>query len=181
MNLKSTTQIPVKQSICGYVGHSLGIAIAVICFLLLSAARSEASYKTVIGGITVSYSGYAVAYYDSYDDTLTVEIDSSGGSLNISVGSTATNSWGGYVDVFIDAGGVVMKSMSIKGSPACTPYVCGNIYYVDKFSMSLGVIGGTDTYGRDVGLGMTSTYIPTAVSMKYSYALAQIFGYANTY
>lgn len=178
MNLKINL---LSRRITSAIGHSFGIAMAVSCFLLLSAARSEASYKTVIGGITVSYSGYAVAYYDSTDDTLTVEIDSSGGSLNISVGSTASSYWGSYVDVYINAPGYVMKSMSIKGNAYCTPYVCGNIYYVDKFSLSGGVVGGTDYYGRDFGLGMTSNYIPTAVSMKYSYALAQIFGYSNPY
>lgn len=181
-NSQSQEQTDTRRFRWAYLGSkTLCLAIAALSFLLLSASRSEAaSYKRIIDGITVSYSGEAVAYYDTNDNTLTVEIGTGGGNLNITVGSTASYYWGSGVDIYILAGNDILKSISIKGNWSCVPYVCGDVYYVNKFSLMNGVVGDTIYYGPSFGLGMNSSYIPAAISLKNSYATAQIFGYPNS-
>lgn len=166
------------NSVCRKAIKGVWIAIVAVGFLLL-ANRSEASYKTVIGGITVSYSGEANAYYDPDDGTLTVKILSDGGSLSVTVGTAANVSWSNGVDVYIMANDKTLKSINIKGSLSCTPYVCGDVWYVSKFALSYGVIGNTVYYGGSFGLGMGSNYVPASVSLKNSYTTAQLFGYPN--
>jgi hypothetical protein len=160
--------------------HKMLWSVAIIVLLLMTLVnRAEASFKTVVGGITVSYSGAGSAYFDSTDGTLTIEINSSGGNLLVSVGSTANASWGNYVDVYILADNATLNSINIKGSTTCTPYICGEVWYVSKFTLSNGVVGDTLYYGWDFGLGMGANTIPSSISLKNSYATAQLFGYPN--
>jgi hypothetical protein len=153
--------------------------ILVALSFFFCATRSEAAYQDVVGGVKVSYSGDAVAYYDSTDGTLTVVVLSSHGSLTISVGPDAHLDWGNYVDIYIMADNRTLKSISIKGQPACTAYVCGEVWYVSKFALSHGVVGNTLYYGTGFGLGMGSNYIPSSISLRNSYMTAQLFGYSN--
>jgi hypothetical protein len=157
----------------------LWLSAIVTVFLLALANQAEAAFKTVVGGVTVSYSGSGAAYFDADDGTLTVRIDSDGGNLVVTVGSTASASWGSGVDVYILANNAVLNSISVKGNSTCIAYVCGDVWYVKKFSLSLGVIGDTIFYGVDFGLGMGAQSVPATISMKNSYATAQLFGYPN--
>jgi hypothetical protein len=171
MNLRTTTQI-----------WNLRTILLLACFLFIaSAGRSlAAGYKTIIGGITVSYSlPGASAYWDTNDNTLTISIGQSGGSLSVSVGSTAYASWGNGVDIYILADNASFKSISIKGTPACWAYVCGDVYYTSKFAMTDGVVGNTLAYGPDFGLGMAAPSAPTSISLKNSWTTAQLLGYPN--
>jgi hypothetical protein len=142
-------------------------------------SRSEASFKQVIGGVTVSYSGDGTAYHDPDDGTITISLTSNDGTLNVTVGPDALASWGSYVDIYILADSVALKGINIKGTVACRPYVCGNVGYVSKFSMVLGVVGNTNYYGVNYGLGMGSDYVPGTVTLKNSYTTAQLLGYLN--
>jgi hypothetical protein len=159
-----------------------GAILIVTCLMLGSASRSlAAGYKAVIDGITVSYSlPGATAYYDPDDNTLTVYVTQSGGSLNVTVGPTAFSIWGNSVDIYILANGMSFKSISIKGTPSCWPFICGDIYYTGKFALLNGVIGNTITYGPDFGLGAASTAITPSISLKYSWTTAQLLGYPNS-
>jgi hypothetical protein len=157
----------------------LKVAYLSCATLVVAASRSDAAYKTVNGGITVSYSGDgASAYYDSSDGTLTIEITQGGGSLKVTVGPTANATWGDYVDIYISADNADLKSISIKGSATCTPYLCGQVNYASKFNLTGGVVGDTDYYGQDFGLGSISDTVTVSIGMKYSYTTAQLFGYA---
>jgi hypothetical protein len=74
----------MKKLITGTRGLLAAITIVGLVFGL--AGYSEAGYKTVIDGISVSYSkDGANAYYDEEDGTLTVAIGEDGGALKISV------------------------------------------------------------------------------------------------
>ncbi|MBI3853264.1 MAG: hypothetical protein HY298_23690 [Verrucomicrobia bacterium] len=158
----------------------LWLAVVIVSLMLAFASRSEAGFKTVIDGISVSYSGDgANAYYDPNDGTLTVAVSQSGGSLNIIVGPNAYLAWGTYTDIYILADGATLKSINIKGALNCTPFVAGQVNYVTKFTLLGGVVGDTDYYGQDFGLGMVSSAIPVSISLKKSYATAQLFGYPN--
>jgi hypothetical protein len=176
---------PITKNISNKIA---GAAFLAVCLLAFSVAgRCEAAgYKAVLGGITISYSlPGASAYYYPDDGTLTVEVTQDGGSLSISCGSTANANWGNLVDVYILANNTVLKSISIKGfsskdAAPCWPCVCGDVYYVSKFAMSYGCIGGTAYYGRDFGLGEASKYVTSAISLKNSYATAQLLGYPNS-
>ena len=161
-------------------GKGLWTTVAVVSLMVTFGSRSEAAFKTVIDGISVSYSGDgADAYYDSTDNTLTVAVTQSGGSLNILVGPNAYLAWGSYVDVYILADSATLKSINIKGSVSCTPFIAGQVNYVTKFALLNGVVGDTDYYGQDFGLGMVSISNPVSISLKNSYTTAQLFGYAN--
>src|ERR1041385_2508693 len=108
-----------------------GAIFIVACLMIGFTGRSlAAGYKTVIGGITVAYSlPGASAYYDADDNTLTISVSQSGGSLNVTVGSTAYATWGSTMDIYILAGNASFKSISIKGTPSCWPFICGDVYY----------------------------------------------------
>jgi hypothetical protein len=161
-----------------------------ICGLILAAAMllastnpSEAKSKIIVGGVTVSFSGNGLlAYYYEPDGTLSIEVPAqTGGSLTITVGSTAYLSWGNFVDIYLLADFASLKSITVKGHATCTPFVVGQVGFVNKFALSKGVIGGTDYYGVDFGLGMVSPFIPSAISLKQSYTTAQLFGYPYEY
>jgi hypothetical protein len=171
----------LTRSIKTIAGVKFGTIFIAACVLFASAGRSlAAGYKTVMGGITVSYSlPGAVAYYDTNDNTLTISVSQSGGSLNVTIGSTAYASWGNGVDIYILAGSTTFKSISIKGTPSCWPYVCGDIFYTAKFSLFDGVVGNTVYYGMNFGLGAASTAITPSISLKNSWTTAQLLGYPN--
>jgi hypothetical protein len=76
------------------------------------------------------------------------------------------------------ADAATLKSIKIKGSDTCTPFVCGQVNYVGTFSLQNGVVGDTDFYGLDFGLGMVSPLQPTKIAIKNGYATAQMFGFA---
>ena len=157
----------------------LRMAGLVTSLVAIIASESAAKFKTVIDGITVTYSNDgADAYFDPEDGTLTVEIDGSGGALGIVVGPTAFFYWGDYVDIYILADNAALKSIKIKGAETCIPFVCGQVGSVGSFSLTNGVVGGTDTYGQDFGIGRVSPFEPAKISLKQSYALAQVLGYA---
>ncbi len=163
------------------VGSGLRFAGLAVTLLLVFAGRSEAKFKSEVGGVTITYSNDgAAAYFDPNDGTLTVEVSGSGGSLRIVVGSSAYFSWGGEVDIYILADSASLKSITIIGSPFCTPFVCGQVGYVDKFSMKNGVVGDTAYYGQDFGLGMVSLGNPMKVTLTNGYATAQMFGFEYT-
>jgi hypothetical protein len=180
LKLKPATEEPEDEKLSVIVGRRRQIRrLAFLVSFFLAVASVQASYKTILGGVTVSYSGDAIAYFDSNDGTLTVRVLTGGGNLLVSVGPSAPVTWGEGVDIYILADDQTLKSINIKGSPYCTPYVCGDVWYVSKFSLSLGVVGNTIYYGGNYGLGMGSMYIPTSISLKNSYATAQLFGYPN--
>ena len=163
------------------VGMKFGAFVIVACILFASASRSfAAGYRAVIGGVTVSYSlPGAAAYYDTNDNTLTIVVTQNGGSLNVTVGSTAYASWGNSLDIYILAGNTTFKSISIKGTPSCWPFICGDIYYTGKFALFDGCIGNTVYYGVNFGLGAASTGITPSISLKNSWTTAQLLGYPN--
>ena len=170
----------------GVPGRSLWIGIIILTLMTVGVSQSEAGgYKTVIGGVTVSYSGTgALAYYYNWGggtNALIVEVAQSGGSLKISVGPTASSYWGGYVDVLIFAYSPIaeLKSITIKGQPDCRAYIAGEVGYVSKLSITDGVVGDTDYYGYDQGLWMAEDYIPASVSMKSSWATAQVLAWVG--
>ena len=157
-------------------------AIFIVAFLMIGfTGRSlAAGYKTVIGGITVSYSLQgASAYYNTNDNTLTISVSQSGGNLNVTVGSTAYGTWGSSVDIYIAADNTSFKSISIKGTPSCWPYIAGDVYYTSKFTLFDGVVGNTVYYGADYGLGAASTAVTSSISLKNSWTTAQLLGYPN--
>jgi hypothetical protein len=179
INLSAETPFETNLTIAPASHKTFLRTLAIVGLLLVSVYTSNASFKTVVGGVTVSYSGTGTAYYDSNDGTLTVSIGSDGGSLAITVGPTANLNWGNYVDIYIVANNATLKAISIKGSLACVPYVCGEVWYVDKFALSNGVVGDTTYYGSDFGLGMGANSFPSSISLKNSYTTAQLFGFAN--
>jgi hypothetical protein len=166
----------MKKLITGTRGLLAAITIVGLVFGL--AGYSEAGYKTVIDGISVSYSkDGANAYYDEEDGTLTVAIGEDGGALKISVGPDAPSGWGDYVDIYILADDASLKSIQIKGTDTCTPYIVGQVGYVSSFKLLNGVVGGTDYY-PDLGLGRVSVYMPSKITFQNSVAVAQVLGYA---
>ena len=174
MNLSRNT-----FSTAGHIRKTLWVT-ALLTLMLTFAGRAYAGYKTNIYGVLVSYSGIgANAYYNINDNTLTVEVTESGGTLNITVGPDAPDVWGNFVDIHIVAGAVTLKAINIKGTIDCTPYVAGQVDFVGKFSLLNGVVGNTEAYGLNYGLGMVSLYIPFTISLKNSYCTAQLFGYPN--
>jgi len=154
--------------------------VLVVAFLGALTAPGDAKYKAVIGGITVSYSNDgATAFFDPDDGTLTILVAQSGGSLNVVVSATAFFSWGSFVDIYIVADDAVMHSIKIKSTGACVPFVCGQVGYVQTFSLTNGVVGDTETYGQDFGLGMVFLSDPAKISIQQGYATAQVLGFQH--
>jgi hypothetical protein len=159
--------------------HKSAILSMVAMILLLAAQTATAGYKASIFGITVSCSSVAAdAYYDPNDNTLTVDVAGSA-SLSIVVTPLAALDWGQYADIYIVGDTANLTVLSIKGTATCVPFVCGNVGYVKTFLLNGGVVGDTDTYGLDFGLGMVSAYSPASISMKKSCATAQVLGYST--
>jgi hypothetical protein len=166
----------MKQS--NPIQHKSAI-LSLVAMTLLAAQTATAGYKAVVFGVTVSCSSLAAdAYYDSGDNTLTVDVAGSA-SLNIVVTPSAAAAWGEYVDIYIVGDTASLTTLSIKGTATCIPFVCGNVGYVKTFLLNGGVVGDTDTYGLDFGLGMVSSYSPASISMKRSCATAQVLGYST--
>jgi hypothetical protein len=165
-----------------YIANINRLPLTVLCTTLLLLFVDHATAgKVVVNGITVSFSKTAAvsAYYDSTDGTLTVSV-SGNGALSITVGSTASASWGQYADIYILGSSANLSALTIKGAATCVPFVCGEVGYVKSFALSKGVVGDTDSYGRDFGLGMTANTVPSSISLKNSYTTAQLLGYSNT-
>jgi hypothetical protein len=161
--------------------RSLWTRCATACLTLLLAASLHASYKASVGGVNVSYSGdSAEAYYDAFDDTLTIVVSGTGGSLNVTVTADANANWGSYVDIYIAGDSANLKSITIKGNATCVPFLCGQVGYVTKFTLQGGVVGNTDYYGLDFGLGNYSQNTPSGINLKYAVTTAQVLGYRYT-
>jgi hypothetical protein len=159
-----------------YIALVLGLVFAGI-------NRCEATIRTNIMGVTISYSGIGLAYFDTSDQTVTIEVPyASGsvpGSLTVTVGPDAPNLAGSAVDIYILADNATFKSINIKGTELCTPFVCGNVDYCSKFALLSGVIGSTASYGPDFGLGAFSSNVSATIALKNSYTTAQLFGFPN--
>lgn len=150
-------------------------SIACALALAWTSMPALAGYKAEIGGVTVSYSkAGASAYYDERDATLTVAIGESGGKLKVQVGPSASLSWGNYVDIYILADGASPKSIKITGSDSCTPFVVGEVFYVNTVTLVDGVVGGTDFYGPLFGLAVTSGLDPSKMVLKRSFTTAPL-------
>jgi hypothetical protein len=154
-----------------------GVLAAGLLGVLVSA--TEAKYKTEIGGITITYSkDGAIAFFDADDGTLTIAVDESGGALKVVVGPSAAFFWGPYVDMYILADDAILKSVTIKGTDSCTPFVCGQVGSTSTFTLLNGAVGDTDFYGQDFGLGMVAPSTPAKVLLKNGWATAQVLGFA---
>jgi hypothetical protein len=177
---------PKKLSIgCSTLKTALVYIALILGLFFAGINRCEATIRTNIGGITISYSGTAgSAYFDPTDETLTIEIPypsgSVPGSLTVTVGPDAPATWSSAVDIYILADDATFKSINIKGTELCTPFICGNVDYCSKFALLSGVIGSTASYGPDFGLGIFSSFAPpVTISLKNSYTTAQLFGFPN--
>ncbi|MBN2449856.1 MAG: hypothetical protein JXR77_05670, partial [Lentisphaeria bacterium] len=129
----------------------LGFAAAV-----LSGGTALAGYKFYVTGIKVTLSCPGEAYYDGWDDTVTVVPWFDWCTLKIAGSSTGTALWGGYCDVFLLADGMIVKSVSMKGTRDTWFYTVGQTYHCGAFKAANTNVGFTDAYGVDVGLGMNS-------------------------
>jgi hypothetical protein len=154
----------------------MGLVLAVVVAV---PGLARAGYKTVVGGVSVSYSKLdAEAFYDPDDDTLTIFVYESGGSLKVTARTDCNTFWGGAVDVFIQTlEDVVLSSISLKGRTDCAFFVGGFVGGASKLTASLSVIGLLDAYEPDFGLFTYQLIIPKSISIKNGVAAGPVLLY----
>ncbi|MBN2452063.1 MAG: hypothetical protein JXR77_16875 [Lentisphaeria bacterium] len=160
-----------------------GTLMAMVAAAMLFGSGAMAGYNFYVTGIKVSISCPGEAYYDGWDDTVTVSPWFDWCTIKVTGTTTGTAIWGGYCDVFILADGTIVKSISMKGTRDTWFYTVGQTYHCDAFKVSNTNVGFTDGYGVDVGLGMNSATLwgwpyPT-ISLKYGVCFAGCL--ANVY
>ncbi len=151
---------------------------AILSLLLLCAASPllGAGFSANIDGVVVKYSlPGANAYYDPDDETLTINITQSGGTLSVTATKTAQAVWGSYVDVYMAGADVEFKSLKFTGREECRFYITGQCYHIRNFGLAFGYVGGTDFYG-DRGIGMSGPFVIPTVKMRYSKTIGPLGG-----
>jgi hypothetical protein len=149
------------------------MVFGVLAMVLLGSATMAASYNATVTGMKVYISSAGRAYWDSEDDTVTVQPYLDGCTIRVNTTTQGTSIWGTYCDLFIYADDVIVKSLSVTGTKNKTSFwVTGQTYDCRSFTSSYAHIGGTDYYGDDYGLGMESATIaywgyPTSITLKY--------------
>ena len=127
--------------------------------------------------IKVSYSKPGcLAYYNSSDGTLTIEISESDGNLKVICGKEAYLNWGDYCDIYIDAPDASLKTINLKGRPETQLHVCGEVGYVQNFVLKYGSVGDTDYYGPEIGLYNISLEVPKKINIKWGWTTAPLLG-----
>jgi hypothetical protein len=145
--------------------------------LLAAGSTAEALHWELVGGVWVGYdTPFFDAYYDPFDDTLTVEVYASGGPLVVEATALASFFWGPYCDVYIWADGASITNMKFKGHDTCWLYVAGFVEFANKFMMKKGVVGELDDYVDDFGLYRDSIFGPKKILMKWGHASGAVLG-----
>ena len=160
---------------------------AVLVGVALLTVLSTADAATVkIDGIKVVYdrpiaAGWG-AYYDQWDQTLTIEIEqqAQGGNLLVKALENAYQFWPGYVDVYISAPSADIASINLIGRDGLRFYVVGEVDSCRKFKLNWGTVGGTWAYGPYTGLyqwdfdpwGMHGARWPKKVLVKNGFSPA---------
>jgi len=152
----------------------LGVGLAAILMATMWVGSSWAA-TIVVDGIKVTYPYGFDAYYDSSDNTLTIQIFEEGGSLSVKALSWAPNYWGGYADVYVWANCWYVPSMSFKGLWNFNLYITGQVGETNKLTIKNGFVGGTDYYGTQ-GLGQGYLNIPSSISIKSGCAYGSVLG-----
>jgi hypothetical protein len=162
-----------KLKIARYVA---AVLVGVALLAALSTAEAQVQlYWQEVGGILVGYSNPLFdAYWDSFDDTLTVEVLMSGGPLVIKATEIAPIFWGPYCDVYILADFANITTVKLKGHDMCPLYVCGYVDFANKFILKNGVVGNTDYWGPDFGLYRDSLFGPKKIAMKWGYSTGAV-------
>jgi hypothetical protein len=157
----------------GMVGLVLGVGLAL-------AAPAVAGTTINVGGVKVQYSktGGMDAYYNAGDDTLTIVLSESGGTLVVTATADAPLNWGSYVDTVIFGFGVDVKNIILKGRTDAPFFVAGEMNHCDRFMVKNGFVGGTDYYG-DTGLYSDSGGISTSIKIFNGVAIGPVFVYAS--
>jgi len=142
-----------------------------------SAATTKGGYNFEHGAIKVLYSKPGCeADYDPDDDILMIEISENDGDLTVKCGEYAYDYWGDYCDVYIDAPGVAINRMIVKGTAETQLYVCGEVGSVRNLKVKYGCIGDTGHYGPDFGLVNTSLALPSKIKVLRGWTTAPVLG-----
>jgi hypothetical protein len=145
----------------------------------LPPTRADASFETAIDGVSIAYSGDgASAFFDPSDLTLTIVILESGGNLKISGGieCALSDTWDGFVDVFLVADTARMTSISVKGTPECEFFLAGYVEYVEKLSIFSSFVGDLFCYPRQFGLYASDDTPPKSITIKNGWAEGSVLG-----
>jgi hypothetical protein len=170
------------------VVRSMGVAVLAAGLVLFAAGQASAGAKFVVDGISVKYSGNDIDVYRDVD-TLVIEIfgpPDYWGKLKVSALPSAAALWpnlGGtaYCDLFIDASGSPFTNVTVKGRPDLVFFVGGEVGYAIKFALSLGFVGGLDTWAWGLGSVLSdSGYYPNAISIKYGAAIWDVLSWCYT-
>src|SRR5262249_7994899 len=117
------------------------------------------------------------AYYNASDDTLTINVTESGGTLVVTATSDAPTNWGSYIDTVIYGYGADVKNINLKGRPDAAFFVAGEMNSCDHFMVKNGFVGGTDYYG-DAGLYSDAGSVSTSIKIFDGVAIGPVFVYA---
>jgi len=156
----------------GMVGALLAVGIA------FTAPAVAATIN--VGGVKVTYSKAGMdAYYNAGDDTLTIVLSESGGTLVVTATGEANANWGSYVDTVIFGFGIDVKNIILKGRSDAAFFVAGEMNTCDKFMVKNGFVGGTDYYG-DTGLYSDAGAVSTSIKIFNGVAIGPVFVYPSS-
>ena len=154
-------------------------ALVAAAFLAVVPTVEGAAYQATVGDIKVKYTkGGCLAYYDYFDDTLTIQVWEDGGILTVTAGRNAPAYWGWYCDIFIWADLARIKKMNFKGRRDFSLYICGVVEYALMFNAKYCIVGNTDFYGMDAGLCSWDNP-PKKISFTAGYSTAEVFGWCG--